>query len=674
MSEQRRLEAQGPRAERQLNIERAGSERPQSVRPARKIGPLKEAHTSLRDNVGAAQLTDTLAQAHPQQKRRSFGPKPLNKTEVSVSAVSYDTETPDTLMPIFAQSEGQELHLKETDEHDAGPEKHASARAATNARSTQLVSQAANKRSNQMKAEEARATSSALHEENARAQTSFTEKENASASASRAAQLTHKGDVPSGIDAKSAGLGKLAKRRLQAAFRVAFASNSALIISDDEASADADDAAQDARMYASRTVKGASARSAALTAEKAATATDPAFAATDKASRPQAARKQLNKAVARVRAARAQASKNAAEFAKRSAEATAKDQNILRAIAERFKGAFYASDAAAIGAAAGAGGAITTAVAATVSIVLVIAMMVPMLIIPALHDADTRLNLEGLGEAESEVALVLYEQGYGTASIAAIMGNIKQESGFDPRAGYPDGVACGLAQWGNHVDGSGWQALVSWAESEHLDPLSATTQTHWLARTIRGALDTYSGTGHFYFYANGTRTWWPERVTLDQFKAMEDPETAAEIFCNTYERPSVPMMDSRKRYAREYYDLLSRRSAADGNVILQAAYSQLGVPYVWGGHTPFVGLDCSGFTSYCYGQAGIRITPYTESQYVELTRIPLAEAQPGDILYRFGHVAIYIGGDEYIHEPQTGDVCKISRGINYFTCALRYTG
>ena len=42
--------------------------------------------------------------------------------------------------------------------------------------------------------------------------------------------------------------------------------------------------------------------------------------------------------------------------------------------------------------------------------------------------------------------------------------------------------------------------------------------------------------------------------------------------------------------------------------------------------------------------------------------------KPGDDT---GHVAIYIGGDQYIHEPQTGDVCKISSGINYFTCALR---
>ena len=107
-----------------------------------------------------------------------------------------------------------------------------------------------------------------------------------------------------------------------------------------------------------------------------------------------------------------------------------------------------------------------------------------------------------------------------------------------------------------------------------------------------------------------------------------------------------------------------------GNTIVAAAYSQLGVPYVWGGSTPGKGLDCSGLTQYCYRQAGIRISHYTEDQKNELRQIPISQAKPGDILYKYGHVAIYIGGDKYIHEPHTGDVCRIATGVNYFTCAL----
>ena len=112
--------------------------------------------------------------------------------------------------------------------------------------------------------------------------------------------------------------------------------------------------------------------------------------------------------------------------------------------------------------------------------------------------------------------------------------------------------------------------------------------------------------------------------------------------------------------------------SAGGASVVAAAFSQLGVPDVWGGTTPGVGLDCSGLTQWCYRQAGISIPRNSEDQAAAGTKIPLSMAEPGDVLWRPGHVAIYIGDDSYIHEPQTGDVCKVSQGISYFTCAVRF--
>ena len=107
-----------------------------------------------------------------------------------------------------------------------------------------------------------------------------------------------------------------------------------------------------------------------------------------------------------------------------------------------------------------------------------------------------------------------------------------------------------------------------------------------------------------------------------------------------------------------------------GSTVVSAAYSKLGCPYVWGASGPN-SFDCSGLVMWCYAQAGVSLDHYSGSQGQSGAIIPLSQAQPGDILWKSGHVGIYIGNGQYIHAPQTGDVVKIASNVSRFTCAVR---
>lgn len=107
-----------------------------------------------------------------------------------------------------------------------------------------------------------------------------------------------------------------------------------------------------------------------------------------------------------------------------------------------------------------------------------------------------------------------------------------------------------------------------------------------------------------------------------------------------------------------------------GATVVAAAYSKLGCPYVWGESGPDK-FDCSGLVMWCYAQAGVYLDHYSGSQKESGAVIPVSQAQPGDILWKSGHVGIYIGNGQYIHAPQTGDVVKIASNVGRFTCAVR---
>lgn len=101
-----------------------------------------------------------------------------------------------------------------------------------------------------------------------------------------------------------------------------------------------------------------------------------------------------------------------------------------------------------------------------------------------------------------------------------------------------------------------------------------------------------------------------------------------------------------------------------GADIVRTAKQYLGVPYVWGGTNPLVGLDCSGLLQLVYKQNGITLPRVSRDQARVGTAVQdLAHAQPGDLIAFYSpvsHIGIYLGDGYMLHAPKPGKDVMIS--------------
>ena len=101
-----------------------------------------------------------------------------------------------------------------------------------------------------------------------------------------------------------------------------------------------------------------------------------------------------------------------------------------------------------------------------------------------------------------------------------------------------------------------------------------------------------------------------------------------------------------------YYTLASvKEGTPSGEIresILQFASQFIGNPYVWGGTSLTDGADCSGFVQQIYKQYGYDLPRVAEDQSQCGTKIPVEDAQPGDLIFyakegHIYHVVMYAG-------------------------------
>lgn len=110
---------------------------------------------------------------------------------------------------------------------------------------------------------------------------------------------------------------------------------------------------------------------------------------------------------------------------------------------------------------------------------------------------------------------------------------------------------------------------------------------------------------------------------------------------------------------------------------MQPAIQQcLGTPYLFGGETPGVGLDCSAYVSYVYRSVGLIGDRLTAQGFYDISR-KVSEPQVGDMVFFAGtyatsdyitHIGIYAGNGEMYHSGNPNQ--KVSLSQPYFASHL----
>lgn len=183
------------------------------------------------------------------------------------------------------------------------------------------------------------------------------------------------------------------------------------------------------------------------------------------------------------------------------------------------------------------------------------------------YSFDTAENFDNSWEMQG----ILSSRGFTNAAIAGVCGNAQHESGLNPWRWQNDTVSSHLGY-----------GLLQWTPSTGYTSLSGATPNFSTSSITSGATPEDGARQMQAFYENNPakwhsscwRTYWDKGtyaaywqrcqyilnrwgngsdITLDQFKAIDDPEYAADCFLACFEGPGAPDYSQREATANNFF-------------------------------------------------------------------------------------------------------------------------